>query len=145
MLPWIGSSPSCAGIQSVAYDDHLMSLLVIVTFDLHGAKPQRYRDMKRKLAAFRLEKHIRVKHSAAGPKKLPANTFAAKYRGRWTTRTAGQLQKHVRTQVCGAAASLGLRTTVFVSVGKTWSWGRCSVGRRKTVRRRRRVLLPHRP
>jgi hypothetical protein len=118
-----------------------MSMLVIVTFDLHGAKPQRYRDVKWKLAALRLEKHIHVKNSAADPKKLPANTFAAKYSGRWTNRTAGELRDHIRSKVRGAVASLGLRATVFVVVGNTWAWGRCSVGGRTKRSRGRRSMF----
>ena len=132
-----------AATQSGAYDDLLMSMLVIVTFDLHGAEPQRYRDMKRKLAALRLAKHIRLKNGVVT--KLPANTFAAKYRGRWTTLTAGQLQRHVRAQVRIAVVSLGLRATGLVSVGKTWSWGRFQVAARKRRRRGHRATLHHRP
>lgn len=73
MLERIGSMPEA--VQPVGHDDLLMSMLVIVTFDLHGAKSQRYRDVKRKLAALRLEKYIHVKNSAADPKKLPDNTL----------------------------------------------------------------------
>lgn len=103
-----------------------MSQLAIVTFDLHDAPPKAYLRVKRKLSRLRLEKQIQSK-SKDTPTKLPANTFAAKFSGKWTDREASDLRDHLRDKVCEAIASLKLRATVFVAVGDGWAWGRRSV------------------
>jgi hypothetical protein len=55
-----------------------MSILVIVTFDLHRAKPNEYPRVKNALARLRLKKKLLSKKSGK-LNKLPANTFAAKF------------------------------------------------------------------
>lgn len=64
-----------------------MSMLVIVTFDLHGANSNEYPRVKAALAKHRLKKEIRSKKSGK-LSRLPANTFAAKFSGKWRKKTA---------------------------------------------------------
>lgn len=111
-----------------------MSLLVMVTFDLHGAQSEDYRLVKRKLSAFRLEKQIRSRGKNT-PTRLPANTFAAKFAGKWSKKNAHELRDHLRERVCEAITSLHLSATVFVAVGDRWAWGKRIVGPSPTKRR----------
>lgn len=103
-----------------------MSLLAIVTFDLHGAMPKDYPRVKRKLATLRLEKQMRMKGKDAAT-KLPANTFAAKFRGTWNHKNASHLRDHLREHIRNAIISLGLRASIFVAVGDNWAWGKTRV------------------
>jgi hypothetical protein len=107
-----------------------MSMLAIVTFDLHGAKSKHYGQVKRKLRGLKLEKQINAKEKDY-PTKLPANTFAAKFRGKWRKKNASELRDHLREEVCMAISSLGLHATVFVVIADTWAWGRRSIRPRK--------------
>lgn len=103
-----------------------MSLLAIVTFDLHGASPNEYPRVKRKLSRLRLKKQILSKDKDT-PTRLPANTFAAKFSGSWNNKEASKLRDHLRDSVCEAIESLQLHATVFVAVGNDWAWGKRSV------------------
>jgi len=98
-----------------------MSLLAIVTFDLHGAAPSEYPRVKRKLANFGLKKRLSRK-GAESQTVLPANTFARKL-NRKNKKEASAVRDDLRDRTCGAIASLGLRATVFVAVGGPWAWG----------------------
>lgn len=111
-----------------------MSLLAIVTFDLHGAPSKEYQRVKRKLSRLRLEKQIVAKDRDT-PIRLPANTFAAKFRGKWNNKGASELRDHLRDSVCEAIKSLNLDATVFVAVGNGWAWSRRSVSPNPTLKR----------
>ncbi|MHB1950382.1 MAG: hypothetical protein ACYCQK_02770 [Acidiferrobacteraceae bacterium] len=100
-----------------------MSYFVVVTFDLHGAQPKNYARVKTLLAKLKLEKQIRVK-GKSHVTRLPANTFAAKYRGTWNKKSAKQLRDHLRAEIKKAITMLRLRATVLVVVGDHWAWGR---------------------
>ena len=100
-----------------------MSMLVVVTFDLHGAKPKEYPRVKAALAQRRLKKEIRSGKSGK-LSKLPANTFAAKFSGKWNKRAANELRDYVRNEVRQVIRMLRLTATVFVAVGDRWAWGR---------------------
>jgi hypothetical protein len=99
-----------------------MTMLIIVTFDLHGAPPSEYPRVKAALRRRRLEKQIRSKSGKL--RALPANTFAAKFGGKWEGKAANQLRDHVRDEVRKIMKQLGLRATIFVAVGDGWAWGR---------------------
>ncbi len=122
-----------------------MSLLAIVTFDLHGASPNEYPRVKRKLSRLRLEKQILAKDKDT-PARLPANTFAAKFSGKWNDKEASELRDHLRDSVSDAIASLNLHATVFVAVGDGWAWGKRSVNPNPALKRdgakARRPLAP---
>ncbi len=63
-----------------------MSMLAVVTFDLHKANPSEYPRVKAALARRRLKKEIRSGKSGK-LNKPPANTFAAKFSGRWSRKS----------------------------------------------------------
>jgi hypothetical protein len=115
-----------------------MSLLAIVTFDLHGASPNKYPRVKRKLSRLRLKKQILAKDKDT-PTRLPANTFAAKFSSKWNNKEALILRDHLCNSVCEAIRSLHLHATVLVAVCDGWAWGKRSVspqsGRRKSAPR----------
>lgn len=100
-----------------------MSLLAIVTFDLHGAMPKDYPRVKRKLKSLKLDKKMRMKGKNAVT-QLPANTFAAKFHGAWNHKNASHIRDHLREEIRNAIISLGLRATIFVAVGDNWAWGK---------------------
>lgn len=107
-----------------------MSLLAIVTFDLHGAESKHYSQVKRKLNTLNLEKQIHTKDNNY-PTDLPANTFAAKFESNWNEQTATELRDYLRSEVAEAISTLNLKATIFVVVGSKWAWGRRRVGIRK--------------
>jgi hypothetical protein len=98
-----------------------MSLLAIVTFDLHGAVPSEYPRVNRKLANLGLEKRL-CRKGAETPTVLPANTFARRYATK-CKKDAPAVRNDLCENVRGAIASLGLRGNVFVAVGGPWAWG----------------------
>jgi hypothetical protein len=98
-------------------------MLVLVTFDLLGAPPAEYPRVKKALASLRLKKEIRSKNSGK-LSKLPANTFAAVFTGKWQKRKAKKLRNYIRKQVQGVMKSLGLTATIFVAVGDKWAWSK---------------------
>jgi hypothetical protein len=103
-----------------------MSMMVIVTFDLHKAKPKSYGQVKRALGKLKLKKqmHITSKDYLVD---LPANTFAAKFKGKWEKTEASELRDFIKGKVREVILSLGLHATVFVSVGGGWAWSRSNV------------------
>lgn len=103
-----------------------MSMLAIVTFDLHGAESKHYSQVKRKLNSIQLDNKIIAKDKDI-PTKLPANTFAAKFSGEWSEKSAKELRNYLRKKICISISSLGLKASVFVAVGGSWAWGRNSV------------------
>ncbi|MFC2072613.1 hypothetical protein ACFLUU_07955 [Chloroflexota bacterium] len=96
-----------------------MSFLVIVTFDLHGASPESYLKVKKKLSRLNLEKQITSKTSGR-LRRLPANTFVAKYDN---SNNASSLRSRLRLRVKRIIVSEGLEGDVFVAVGDSWAWG----------------------
>jgi hypothetical protein len=101
-------------------------MLVIVTFDLHGAKPKSYARVKSALSKLKLKKKIRSKKSGK-LNRLPANTFVAKVGGDWNSKQAKQLRNHVRKKVVKAITRLSLKATIFVAVADGWAWGKRTV------------------
>jgi hypothetical protein len=102
-------------------------MLVIVTFDLHGAPSGAYLKLKSALAAqIKLEKNIRSKKSGK-LNRLPDNTFAAKFGGKWNRKQTKQLRSKVRKTVVKAIMQLHLSATVFVAVADGWAWSKRTV------------------
>ena len=101
-----------------------MSSLVIVTFDLHGASPDLYLKVKKKLSRLNLQNEITSKKSGV-PTRLPANTFVAKYVG--NNSNASHLRDVFRKRVKKLIKDEGLKAKIFVAVGEIWAWGKSSV------------------
>ena len=97
------------------------TFLVLVTFDLHRVRPAAYTRVKDRLANLDLRKVIRSK-STGRVRKLPANTFAAKFVGRLPDSKSSPLRDHVRAEVKRILQDEGLKATVFVAVGQRWAW-----------------------
>lgn len=100
-----------------------MSMIAIVTFDLHYAKSKHYNRVKRKLKTLKLEKQIRIKGKDK-PTRLPANTFAAKFRGKWREKSASDLRNYLCDEVRAVISDLDLDASIFVAIGNEWAWGR---------------------
>lgn len=100
-----------------------MSMLVLVTFDLHGAAPAEYPRVKAKLAKLRLKKEIRSKKSKKWS-DLPANTFAARFKGDWEEKSARELCDYIKDEVQVVMNSLGLTATIFVAAADNWAWSK---------------------
>jgi hypothetical protein len=100
-----------------------MTMLAIVTFDLHGAPPSEYPRVKAALAKRRLKKEIRSKKSGK-LSKLPANTFAAEFKGKWAKKKARKLCDYLKNEFELIRKSLGLNASVFVVVGSKWAWSK---------------------
>ena len=99
-----------------------MSMLAIVTFDLHGAHPRSYTKIKRRLSHVRLEKFIRSKKSRH-KSGLPANTYAVMFTGKWSKKSSAELRDHLRKKVKEIISDEGLSADILVVVGKDWAWG----------------------
>ena len=102
-----------------------MSMLVVVTFDLHGAPPAEYPRVQTALANLTLKKQIRSKKSGK-LSEMPHNTFVARFSGKWNKRRAKKLRDYVLKAVRTAIKALGLNATMFVVVGERWAWSRRS-------------------
>lgn len=102
-----------------------MSLLAIVTFDLHGAPTDSYSRVKKRLSGLTLEAEIESKKSDI-PTRLPSNTFAAKF-GRGSSKNALELRDYLKKGVKRIVRDEGLRATIFVAVGDDWAWGKGKV------------------
>lgn len=102
-----------------------MSLLAIVTFDLHRASPNDYPKVKDALSKLKLKKQIRSRKST-NLNRLPANTFAARFSGKWSKGKATNLCDYLRKNSAKAIKAFGLNATIFVAVGDDWAWGRRS-------------------
>lgn len=100
----------------------MMSLLAIVTFDLHGASAGDYANVKEKLRHLKLIK--RVKNNSGKFIKLPSNTFVARFRN---ARGAKQLRYKLHKKISNIMRGLNLKATIFVVVGSSWAWGKKSV------------------
>jgi len=59
--------------------------------------------------------------------QLPANTFAAKFGGKWNRKQSKRLRNYVAKKVASAISGLNLRATIFVAVGDGWAWGKRTV------------------
>lgn len=103
-----------------------MSMLAIVTYDLHGAPTPAYKQVKTALAQHKLKKKIRSKKSGK-LSRLPDNTFAAKFSGKWNRKQAKQLRNDLRNKVQKEIKGLNLKATIFVAVGDGWAWGKRTV------------------
>ena len=98
-----------------------MTLLAIVTFDLHHATPESYIKVKRRLSKLKLENQITPKKSEV-PTRLPANTFAAKFSG--DDDKASDLRNDLKKRVKKLIKNEGLKASIFVAVGDSWAWGK---------------------
>jgi hypothetical protein len=97
-----------------------MSMLVVVTFDLHGAPSAEYPRVQAALANLTLRKQIRSKKSGR-LSKMPHNTFVARFSGKWNKKRARKLRNYVRKSVRTAVQARGLNATMFVGVGERWA------------------------
>ena len=102
------------------------TFLILVTFDLHGAKPAAYARVKHRLASLDLRKVIRSR-STGQLRPLPANTFVAKIGPHLPKSKSSPLRNLVRSQVKEILRQEGLRATVFVAIGQQWAWGTARV------------------
>jgi hypothetical protein len=104
-----------------------MSLLAVVTFDLHGATATHYKALRDKLSKIGLEPEI---DRAAGSTltRLPNNMYAGKFPGKKTD--AVWIRNILRKKIANEITRLNLDGTVLVVVGIGWAWGQ------KTIRRR---------
>lgn len=103
-----------------------MATFALVTFDLHGAHPEKYTAVKLRLAKLKLRKYIRAVVDNE-TRKLPANTYVAKYKGRWNERRASDLRDLLKKRVRVILSEEKLKATVFVVVAKNWAWGKMYV------------------
>jgi hypothetical protein len=103
---------------------HKQTFLVLVTFDLHGTRTKTavYDRVKKRLAALDLKKYIRPK-STGQLKRLPHNTFAAKYAGRLPQSKSAPLRDFVRSEVKKALRAERVSASVFIAIGQRWAWG----------------------
>lgn len=100
-----------------------MATFALVTFDLHYARPEKYPVIKARLGKLKLHKYVRAAVDNE-IRKLPANTFIAKYEGRWNEKRASKLRDLLKDRVRTILAEEKLKGTVFVVVAKKWAWGR---------------------
>jgi hypothetical protein len=100
-----------------------MSYLAVVTFDLDGASPRYYPRVQKQLGNMNLEKKLKIKRSRKFS-SLPSNTFAGTFSGEWNEASASEVRDHLRAEVAKAIKTLGLKGTVFVAIGDSWSWGK---------------------
>jgi hypothetical protein len=103
-----------------------MAAFVLVTFDLHGASPEKYKTVKLRLAKLKLHKHVRAATDNE-TRKLPANTYVAKYKDTWNERRAAELRDALRKRVRKILVEENLKATVFIVVAKNWAWGKAYV------------------
>jgi hypothetical protein len=100
-----------------------MATFALVTFDLHGADSGKYVVVKRRLAKLKLNKYVRLSPDSE-TRKLPSNTYVAKYEGRWNEKRAGELRNLLRERVKKILVEERLKATIFVVVAKNWAWGK---------------------
>jgi len=103
-----------------------MSMFAIVTYDLRSGKSKHYNYVKRKLKTLKLEKQILIKGKDK-PTRLPANTFAAKFKGKWRKKSASDLRNYLCDEVHTVISALDLDASIFVVIGNEWAWGRRKV------------------
>ena len=103
-----------------------MATFALVTFDLHGADPKKYSVVKMRLAKLKLHKYVRASIDNE-TRKLPANTYVAKYKGTWNEKRASELRDLLKERVRTILPEEKLRATVFVVVAKNWAWGKIYV------------------
>ena len=106
--------------------ERTMTTFALVTFDLHGASPDKYRTVRLSLARLKLHKYVRAA-SDNETRKLPANTYVAKYKGTWNVKRASELRDLLRKRMRKILVEEDLKATVFVVVAKNWAWGRTFV------------------
>lgn len=107
-----------------------MSLLAVVTFDLHGATATHYNALRDKLSKIGLEPEI-DKAVGSTLTRLPNNMYAGKFPGKKTD--AVKFRDSLRKKIANEIRRLRLDGTVLVVVGIGWAWGQQTV--RREVRR----------
>jgi len=75
------------------------------------------------LARLKLNKYVRASIDNE-TRRIPANTYVAKYTGRWNEKRAGELRDLLRERVRKILLEERLKATVFVVVAKNWAWGK---------------------
>lgn len=99
----------------------IVTTFVLITFDLHTARPAQYKQIKMRLSKLKINKFVRsIKRSR---RKLPANTYAAKYDGSWSEKRASELRDVLRQRLRNIIDDEGLEADILVVVAKQWAWG----------------------
>lgn len=102
---------------------------IVITFDLHDVPATRkskiYSKIREDLAGLSLNKFIiKADGTEVG---LPRNTFVGILEGRLFERDAKHIQNVARTKVKKIIERQHHSATIFVFVGKSWSWGKAKV------------------
>lgn len=93
-----------------------MSRLVVVTFDLVGAKSPQYGVISEGLAKLRLRPYLPGRTRPRMP--LPYNTVA----GRFASGSSTTLRDHLAKRITNLFRQRHLRGRIFVAVGRNWAW-----------------------
>jgi len=101
-----------------------MSYFVLVTFDLHSAKSQKYAMVKRELAKIEFNKYVVGRKKT--PTQLPHNTYVAVFDNDDFEKSA-ELTKFVVREVRRIFREAAIVGVFFVSAGRGWAWRRGSV------------------
>jgi hypothetical protein len=101
-----------------------MSLLAIVTFDLHGATRPDYDRLTQRLSEIGLEPKIK-KSKGSKSIKLTNNTYAGKFKRK--AETAIELRDDLRKKTVRAMKDSDLSGEILVIVGTGWAWGKRKV------------------
>jgi len=93
-----------------------MSYLVTVTFELKTERSGNYQGLDQALSALGLSR--KITGSSGKTHDLPSNVYAGAFEGE----NVASVRTDVAERVESAFQRTGTKATIFIAVGRNWSW-----------------------